>query len=128
MASIEPAADEAAMLAAGLGLGDYAFRADLKKFMRCVALPSNTIGNFALAGTPAGCSIYQDSITSEWMVSRQGESNTPLAMSTEPPPTTCVKFVKDVTCNSSGNLEITYGWLIAPTGWLFTSSQPGCPA
>jgi hypothetical protein len=86
MASIEPAADEAAMLAAGLGLGDYAFRVDLKKFMRCVALPSNTIGNFDFSGTPSGCSVYEDPITSEWMVSRQGEAFTPFAMTTAPPP------------------------------------------
>lgn len=62
------AADETAMLALAAVQGDYCVRADQKKLYRLTGSNPSALADWTAQGFPKGTTIYQESISGEWIV------------------------------------------------------------
>lgn len=71
--------DQTAMLALSVSQGDYCFRVDTLTTWRLTGTDPSDLGDWTEKGLPPGVTVYEDSVTGDWMIARQGEAETILA-------------------------------------------------
>lgn len=74
-----PVANEGSMLALGVSQGAWCFRIDTKTTWRLTGADPATLAHWTEKGLPPGVSVYEDSVSGDWMIARDGEAETFLA-------------------------------------------------